>query len=245
MPKICYVEKRFGHASLELVEQANTIISSYSEQGYSLTLRQLYYQFVARDLLPNTQKSYSRLGSIISDARLAGLVDWRAIEDRTRETVIRARWSSPQEILQAAADSYHEDLWERQPLRVEVWVEKEALAGIFDRVCRELDVPFLACRGYASQSEMWRAASRMRKYMESSTQSTVVLHFGDHDPSGLDMTRDIRDRLETFLAPASVRRVALNMDQIEEYSPPPNPAKATDSRFVGYEEQYGDESLGA
>jgi hypothetical protein len=88
---------------------------------------------------------------------------------------------------------------------------------------------------------MWGAAQRLIGY-EDAGQDTVILHFGDHDPSGIDMTRDIADRLELFGARTDVRRIALNMPQIDEHSPPPNPAKATDSRFHEYQRQHGSES---
>lgn len=239
--KIEYVSKKFSAATLDVVERANEIIAEYLAGGYQLTLRQLYYQFVSRDLLPNTQQSYSRLGSIINDARLAGWVDWEAIEDRTRDVKIPPHWNGPAGIIRAAAESYAIDKWEGGPCRCEIWVEKEALAGVFDRVCKELDVPFLACRGYVSASEMWRAAMRLKKW-ERAGYTTTVFHFGDHDPSGIDMTRDIQDRLALFGARTGVRRMALSMAQVEQYSPPPNPAKVTDSRFAGYQAEYGDES---
>ena len=84
MPKITYKEYRLKQASLDIINQANQIIREYSAQGFDLTLRQLYYQFVSRDLIPNSQREYKRLGSIINKGRLAGLVDWNAIVDRTR-----------------------------------------------------------------------------------------------------------------------------------------------------------------
>lgn len=237
MPKICYVERKFSQRSVEVIDQANEIIEDYVAQGFVLTLRQLYYQFVSRDLIANTQREYKRIGSIINDARLAGLVDWNAIEDRTRSLESLAHWDGPEEILHAISNQFRLDKWEFQPCRVEVWIEKEALAGVFEGVCQEMDVPFLSCRGYGSQSVMWRAAQRLRKYERE--QSTLILHFGDHDPSGMDMTRDIVDRLNTFGSRVEVRRIALNMDQIEEHNPPPNPAKVTDSRSDGYMLRYG------
>jgi hypothetical protein len=80
------------------------------------------------------------------------------------------------------------------------------------------------------------------KRYERAGQTPIILHFGDHDPSGIDMTRDIDDRLRMFMGGMEVRRLALNMDQVEQYQPPPNPAKLTDSRATGYIERFGDES---
>ncbi len=240
MPKIRYENKNFTPKTMETITQAEAIVTEYQAQGFSLTLRQIYYQFVARGLIPNTERDYKRIGNIVSDARRAGLIDWRAIEDRTRFIRSLSNWGTPQEILESAKDSYHRDLWADQDKRIEVWIEKDALVGVIEDICNENDVSFFSCRGYVSDSEMWRAAMRMNNY----EQSIIVLHLGDHDPSGIDMTRDIEDRLRLFSrhAPIEVRRIALTMEQIEEQSPPPNPAKTTDSRYASYVSEYGDES---
>lgn len=190
-------------------------------------------------------REYKRLGSVINDARLAGLIDWEHITDRTRNLESNSHWSSPSSIVQTCASQFRFDLWKTQPVRVEVWIEKEALAGVFERPCREHDVAYFSCRGYTSQSEMWSAAMRLAGYVRNG-QMAHILHFGDHDPSGIDMTRDIEGRLRLFMGSRSrslqVTRLALNMAQVEEHSPPPNPAKVTDARFIAYQRVYGDES---
>ena len=242
MPKISYVEKNFSPSSMRVIEQANEIIDEYVSDGLTLTLRQLYYQFVSRDLVANKQSEYKRIGSIINDARLAGYIDWEAIEDRTRNLSQLSRWTDPGQIIRAAAQSFHMDHWKGQLYRVEVWIEKEALTGVIAGICDELDVPYFACRGYVSQSEMWVAAKRLGDYAYEETQQPVIIHLGDHDPSGVDMTRDILDRQNLFMSNAEIKRIALNMEQIESYTPPPNPAKLTDSRCQAYISEYGDES---
>jgi hypothetical protein len=242
MTFISYIDKRFSESSVNIIEHANQIIDEYINAGYLLTLRQLYYQFVARDLLANTTQSYKRLGSIINDGRLAGMISWDAIEDRTRATQSNAHWNDPSELVRACADQFQIDKWQDQPYRPEVWIEKEALAGVIEPICKKLDISYLSCRGYTSQSEMWKSGQRLIA-MATSGQIPVILHFGDHDPSGIDMTRDIIDRLEMFTAiDLDLRRLALNMDQVRKYNPPPNPAKVTDTRFNGYVIDYGHES---
>jgi hypothetical protein len=243
--KHAYVDKTFSRSSQDLIDQANEIIEEYQAQGYSLTLRQLYYQFVARGLVPNAQLQYKRIGSVINDARLAGLIDWTAIEDRTRNLVALSHWSSPTEIVRAAVESYQRDHWEDQPHHVEVWIEKDALTGVIADICDDLDVAYFSCRGYTSQSEMWVAGQRLRRQARrfGNTKPVTIFHLGDHDPSGLDMTRDIQDRLDMFTGGrVKVERIALNMDQVRQYNPPPNPAKLTDSRVGPYIEEFGDES---
>lgn len=243
--RIAYESRAFRPPALAMIAQTNSIIDEYAAQGFILTLRQLYYQFVARDLIPNTERSYKNLGNLVSKGRLAGMIDWEAIEDRTRNLVSRSHWSSPGEIVQTCVAQYRVDLWEGQELRPEVWIEKEALVGVIAGVCEEMDVSYFACRGYVSQSEQWKAGRRARSRWNQEHQETVILHLGDHDPSGIDMTRDNHDRLETFAATGtdiSVIRLALNMDQIEEHQPPPNPTKLSDSRAQGYLDRFGESS---
>jgi hypothetical protein len=238
-----FIQKRFNRSSVKIIDQANVIIADYQRQGFMLTLRQLYYQFVSRDIIPNKQSEYKRLGSIINDARLAGLIDWNSIEDRTRNLRGVNTWDDPADVIRAALGDYREDLWEKtQSFRPEVWIEKDALVGVVQPVCNRWRVNYFACRGYSSQSEQYAAGKRFAA-MKAAGLRPLVLHLGDHDPSGIDMTRDNRDRLTMFARHGvTVKRLALNMDQVEEYDPPPNPAKESDSRAAGYMEEYGESS---
>jgi hypothetical protein len=117
------------------------------------------------------------------------------------------------------------------------------LVGIIEGACSEYRVPYFACRGNNSQSEQYAAGNRFHRYARADGFTPIVFHLGDHDPNGLDMTRDNRDRLSMFADdPVEVVRVALNFDQVEQYRPPPNPVKDTDSRYAGYVAQFGDSS---
>lgn len=232
----------FRPAGLKVVEQANRIIDQYRAQGLTLTVRQLYYRFVAAGLIENTHRSYKNLASIIDLGRKRGKIDWSAIEDRTRNVSRPSAWDSVEQIVAAIAEQYKEDPWVEQTSKVEVWVEKEALVGVVEQACRDLRVPFLACRGYLSQSEAYEAGKRFQR-AKLDGYKPVIFHLGDHDPSGIDMTRDNAKRVREFSGGAvEVIRLGLNMEQVEQYGPPPNPAKETDSRFDGYRDAYGDES---
>ena len=239
MPKQAYKNIRFRSDSLELIERVNAIVTEYEDQGYELTLRQVYYQLVARGFIPNNERSYKNLGNLINNGRLAGLIDWNSIVDRTRFIRRNSHWSTPQSVINSARYSYMLDRWKDQPNYVEVWVEKDALIGIVSQVCKSLDVPHFSCRGYTSQSEMWGAAQRF--IQQDERESRVIIHLGDHDPSGIDMTRDIQERLEMFGADVEVKRVALTMNQINTFNPPPNPTKVTDARSSGYISRFGHE----
>lgn len=238
MPKICYIEKNFRRATLDQIDTANVIIEEYAAQGFDLTLRQLYYQMVARGYIENSERSYKNFGNVIDDGRLAGRIDWDRIVDRTRNLRGNSHFRDPAQIMQAALNSYRIDKWARQPYRAEVWVEKDALIGIVETVCRRLDVPFFACRGYTSQSEMWGAGQRLERWKRQG-QTPILIYLGDHDPSGIDMTRDVIDRLTLFAGGMQVDRLALNWDQVEHFNPPPNPTKLTDSRAEGYIAEFG------
>jgi hypothetical protein len=257
MPRIAYEPNTMRPDALAIAEQAATIAREYAAAGYDLTLRQLYYQFVARGLTSpwatghNTERSYKRLGSIVDKARMCGIIDWYHITDRTRHANAgQSHHESPADIIATAANGYHLDKWEGQANRCELWVEKEALAGILGQVAYERDVNYQACRGYMSSSAMWRSARRLG-YEASDGHDVYVFHLGDHDPSGIDMTRDNQERLLTMIGhdfgwQAADRlhfeRIALNMDQVTRYDPPPNPAKLTDSRSGPYVEAYGSSS---
>ena len=235
-----FIEKNFRKESIALIQTINEIIVEYENQGYELTLRQVYYQLVARTYIENNERSYKNVGALINDARLAGLIDWDAIVDRTRNIRKNSHWNSPADILRSALYSYKIDVRNDQPNYIEVWVEKDALISIVEGVASELDVPSFSCRGYVSQSEMYSAAQRIISHQDN--QNCYILHLGDHDPSGIDMTRDIQERLELFGAIVEVERLALNWDQIELYQPPENPAKLTDSRSESYVDKYGESS---
>jgi hypothetical protein len=235
-----FVPKTFTPAHLEVIAQAEAICADYAAQGMTMSLRQVYYQFVSRDLLANKQTEYKRLGGILNDARMAGLLDWSYLEDRGREVNGSfGGWSDPGTFISRMAGAYSERVWEGQDYRPEVWVEKDALSSIIEQACGPTRTPSFACKGYVSGSAMYEAAVRMRRRVRDGL-IPVVIHLGDHDPSGIDMTRDIQERLTLMVGePVDVVRIALNRDQIDLYGPPPNPAKITDSRAQDYIAQHG------
>ena len=242
--KLCFIEKRFSAASTAMIETINNILDEYERQGYDLTLRQLYYQLVSRDLVENTERSYKNVGNLVSEARLAGLLDWEVITDRGRETVTNAHWESPQDLVRVYSRYYQVDRWKNQKNYGEVMVEKQALEGVLLPICRDYDVPFTANKGYSSSSALYEAGKRIRDKIDQGHLVTI-LYLGDHDPSGMDMSRDIEERITLFahLSPNDegfyVKRIALNMAQIQEMKPPKNPAKITDSRAAAYIQRFG------
>ena len=237
-----YRAHRFSVETQDTIERANSIIEEMDQLGYTLTLRQLYYQFVRRNWIANQDREYKRLGAIVTKAREAGEIDWLAIEDRGRHCYRTITEDDAGTVLSGVEHGIALDYWRDQRRYVEVWVEKEALSNVVSRPCRKFDVPYMACKGYLSASEAWRAGQRFEEAIANGNRA-VLIHLADHDPSGLDMTRDNTDRLELFAgSPIEVRRIALNMDQIQAHDPPPNPAKITDSRSTDYIARFGYDS---
>jgi len=239
-----FIDYKFSKDSLTIITTANNILTEYEAMGYDLSLRQIYYQFVARAIIENSERSYKRLGDIVSNARLAGLLDWDMIRDRGRVTRRNTHWNNPAEIIESAARQFAINKWENQPVHVEVMVEKQALEGVLIPECIDLDISFTANKGYSSSSALYEAGQRL-SYHIAEGKHCIVIYLGDHDPSGIDMSRDVECRLRQFArsnASVEVQRVALNMDQIRKLKPPPNPTKITDSRANGYIREFGYES---
>lgn len=248
--KIRYRDIKLSIPNQIRLDTINGIVEEYQKQGYVLTLRQLYYQLVSRDIIPNQQKEYSKLSTLLKEGRMAGIVDWNAIEDRLRAPECPSSWSSPSEIIETCLYSYERPRMEGQENYIEVWVEKDALSGVLSRVTKEYHIPIMVNRGYSSASAMHEAFKRFDEAINQRAQSCTVLYLGDHDPSGVDMIRDVEDRIQEFFIGTysnptcnfQIKPIALSMTQIKKYNPPPNPAKITDPRAGAYIAEHGGKS---
>lgn len=258
-----FVPQRLANKSERLLKVILDILERYKAMGLSLSVRQLYYQCVVINAVKNNHQEYKRVVDLVSNARLGGRIDWDAIVDRARNSTRPRNWTSPADAVKWVQSMYQIDKWVNQPWHVEVMVEKQALEGVLEPVCSELDVTFTANKGYTSQSMAYETGKRLAFY-RAKGKRILVCYLGDHDPSGLDMTRDITERLSLFTrkdftrhilpdVPEAysettlnnnlvVQRLALNMHQVTQYNPPENPAKQTDSRSQGYIDQYGESS---
>ena len=225
-------ELRLSKANRSMLERINTILEEYRNDGYVLTLRQLYYQLVSKDIIPNNDREYAKLSNILKKGRMAGIVDWSAIEDRVRVPKLPYWVRDVQHAIQDTIEQYRVDRMQGQQRNIEIWVEKDALSNVLFRVTSKYHIRLMVNRGYSSISAMYDAHRRLRS-------GDVILYFGDHDPSGKDMVRDIRERMEEFGREVDVRPVALTMEQIRRFNPPPNPAKITDPRAKWYIREYG------
>lgn len=222
-----------------LVEAVNSIMSGYDMQ---LTLRQIYYRLVAAGHIANSRSDYNQLSSQLVTAREGGDIDEDRIADRSRridDVSFDSPEAFPDTCQRTLRSNYLRRFWDSQPTYCEVWVEKDALSQVLaDAVC-PFNTIVAPSRGYSSFSYLRDAAYRIRRYTDS--KQAVILHFADHDPSGIDMSRDLQSRLAKFSECGSVTvcRVALTFDQVQQYNLIPNPAKMADTRANGYVSQYG------
>ena len=216
-------------------------LAVFQQYATALTLRQLFYRLVAKRIIDNTLSNYKGLSRIMVKARERGDVSDRSIEDRTRRTYNRdSGYDSSEDFVEGLQDRIKDvwedftmPLWDGQPRRVEVWIEKEALARLSSEAAAEYNVVTNPTRGYPSYTYVKDGARRMRWYPEK--PEIVVLYFGDYDPSGLDIERDLNRRLLRYGAPdLTVKRVALTLDQIREYELPPMMAKGSDPRLARF-----------
>lgn len=248
------MKQKFRNTSLNKKSMAhltmiNEIIESYQVQGYKLTLRQLYYQLVSRNTISNNDKEYKKLSRVLTEGRMAGIVDWDAIEDRLRKPSGVYTVENVKDALEDTVNQYRLNRQRGQDVLVEVWVEKDAISNVLKRVTQKYGIDILVNRGYGSVTAMYDAYSRYNYALNYRDFSNVIiLYLGDHDPSGLDMIRDINSRISEMLAQDgsdtlfTIKPIALTKAQIKKYSPPPNPAKLTDSRSDGYIALHGRQS---
>ncbi len=232
------------HLSKQNQERLNTIneiIEEYAADGYTLTLRQLYYQLVSRDIVPNKIQEYAKLSTLLVKGRMAGVVDWDAIEDRIRVPYLPYWVEDVEDAIKDTLEHYRLDRQKGQGVYIELWVEKDALSGVLKRITNYYHINLMVNRGYSSCTAIHDAYLRFRR-AEGYGKQVFVLYLGDHDPSGLDMIRDIKERIEEFGARPIVKPIGITMKQIEKYNPPTNPAKITDPRAKWYIKEYGDKS---
>jgi len=255
-------EKRMQLSRQQLLGHCDLIREEYFEADLTLTLRQMYYQLVARGLLANGQKHYKRVGSVLTDARYSGEFPLDGLEDRgrtvgvgefteNRDCVDGALAEAAKHVRAIPYWALRRDRWLGQPEVVSVWVEKEALSGVFDKPCRDAGVSLFACKGYPSISALYSWLKQMVAVSDAFSvaglrdPSYVVLYFGDHDPDGMEIPDSALRNLEKMqdveghCLDIEFKRLALNMDQIERYDPPPFPAKPSSSRFESYCDNHG------
>lgn len=240
--KEAFREIKLSNKNKNKLYTINLIIEQYANLGYKMTLRQLYYQLVSKAIIPNNKNEYGKLSTLLKEGRMAGYVDWNAIEDRLRVPYIPYSVDNIQDAIEDTISHYRLDRQRGQDTYVEVWVEKDALSGILKRVTRKYHINLLVNRGYGSVTAMHDAYIRYKEQILAG-KNIKLLYLGDHDPSGIDMIRDIRTRvgemLDGYADYFEIENIALTMKQVRQYNPPENPTKLTDPRSKWYVDKFG------
>jgi hypothetical protein len=220
--------------SLALLGQVQNILNSYD---FALTLRQIYYQLVAKQIIPNEQGYYKKLSYLCVEGRNEGILSEEAFDDRLRELDIRSTWTDISDFFNTVLYSYHKDKWQDQNDYIEIWTEKDALRSVLSEITDKYDVGLMVCRGHLSRTEIYRTSERFKN---KSDKNCFIYYCGDFDPSGLSIYESIKERINNFGVDINFKRIALTPEQIEKYNLPSDPAKQSDSNYKKFVEIYGD-----
>ena len=202
--------------------------------NHPMTVRQVYYQLVSRQVIENNRGSYQSVSNLIVDARKDGSIPWEWIEDRLRRPRAVSMWDDLSDFAKTAGRAYRRDIWASQPGYVECWLEKDALSGIFEEILSGYGVTLNVGRGYDGWDSIRNAASRYDVEVP-----VTVLYFGDFDPSGEDMVRSLQERISFFDVEPEFVKCALTRKDIDDYHLPPDFTKAGDTRSAKFVEKWG------
>lgn len=228
----------YQQKTIKLIEAAQHVLTVHNP----MTVRQVYYQLVSGQIVENNRNRYQAVSDALVKARKDGLIEWEWIEDRLRRPRRVSMWEGLEDFAKTAARAYRRDVWASQPVYVEVWLEKDALSGIFEDMLRGYGVTLNVGRGFDGWSSIYNAAWRYVTCFENN-KPVDVLYFGDFDPSGEAMVESLRERLAYFDCYPQIMKCALTMEDIRRYGLPPDFAKKTDSRAKKFIERNGDVSV--
>lgn len=229
-------------AKSEKYHQILSLAQQVLEVDSPMTVRQIYYRCVANQIIDNNRSEYQMVSKVLVDARLNEDIEWEKIEDRLRKPRKPSYWDDLKDYAVTIRRAYHRDIWPTQERYVEVWLEKDALSGIFEDVVHKYGITLNVGRGYDGWDSIHNASERYAEMLEDDKETTI-LYFGDFDPSGEDMVRSLEDRLNRLDVFPTIRKCALTMEDITKYNLPPDMTKRTDSRRDAFVAKNGDVSV--
>jgi hypothetical protein len=220
-----------GHSS-RIVSHAKQFI----EKEHPVTVRQTFYH-LQPSIIKNSESEYKKLIRILTKARKAGIIPFGWIVDLSRRPLIVNLYQDIKTFLKDKARFYYRDTWIKQPAYIVVWLEKQALQEIVWEVASQYNVPLFVGRGYASWDLIIKAAELL-KVQRNNGKRLVILYFGDYDPSGEDMFRDLLERLQKLGIDAECHKIALTEDQVTKYNLPHQPVKTSDPRAKNFNSKF-------
>jgi len=219
----------------QLIDMARAILADHNP----MTVRQIYYQLVSRQVIKNNRCQYQAVSNALRDARKEGIISWDWVEDRLRRPRAVSMWDDLADFVDDVKRAYRRDVWTSQASYLECWLEKDALSGIFEDALRPYGITLNVGRGYDGWDSIRNAAERFNATGKPST----ILYFGDFDPSGEDMARSLRERLAFFDCKPEIIKCALTADDVQHYHLPPDATKRTDTRRAAFVKKFGDVSV--
>jgi hypothetical protein len=207
------------------------MIRAFDEAGVPMTVRQVYYALVSMGAIPKTEAAYGRVCYHLLALRRLGVIPYEFIADNTRWMRKPDTYQGLDQFLEITKQTYRRMLWADQDVYLEVWIEKDALAGVFYGVTAPWDVPLMVTRGYPSESFLYEAAEALK----AQDKPTHIYYFGDYDPSGQNIAQTTAEKLRGFGASFTFHNYAVTPDQIREMNLPTRPTKRTDSRAKGWD----------
>ena len=226
------IKPRRTNAELDLILQASKRI--LKEENGKVTIRHLFYRLVGERLLEKNEREYKKLGTYLMKWRRSGDIPWSAFADNTRWYYGSTGYSSMEAALKNTRDTYRRNLWATQPVFVELWAEKDAIASILLDEAGSFGVQVFPLRGFSSGSALHNAAEHF-KAQQADGKDVYVYYFGDHDPSGLEIDKSaVRNLRDDHGVNVNFERVTVTYEDIEKYNLPTRPPKLTDSRTKNF-----------
>ncbi len=229
--KIQYTTKRFQKKTLKRIEAVNIILNEYAKQGYQMTVRQLFYQMVSREIIPFDNREYDKLITLISNGRNAGLIDWKDIVDRSRDPYQVPIFNSVSDALQQTADNYHIDIWEGMPVKPVIWFEKAGLSQIIGQVAAKYNLEYMSTRGENSLTWLHEVSQQ---------QDTIILYLGDHDAHGVQISDGMAAKVKMYSDGAvDFKRIGISLKQGYDIQAPKIPLKDVSNLSFDYRKRFG------
>jgi len=217
--------------TMTILEASHSILAAHNP----MTVRQVYYQLISRQVIENNRSQYQAVSNALVQARQEGFIPWEWIEDRLRRPRAVSMWDDLGNFGNDVLSAYRRNVWTNQPYYLEVWLEKDALSGIFEGVLDPYGVTLNVGRGYDGWDSIHNASRRF-----GDGDGKAILYFGDFDPSGEDMVRSLKERLNFFGCKPEIAKCALTLDDVQRYNLPSDFTKASDTRQKAFVAKYGD-----
>lgn len=221
----------------EKTRKRKELILEWARQHHPVTVRQIFYRLSTLEAVDKSERGYKAVGRLCTQMRLDGEIPFSYFADNTRWMRRPRTYNTIEEALELTAQTYRKSLWQNQTAAAEIWLEKEALAGVIYPVTSLWDVPLMVVKGYPSVTFLHTAASQMKNDYFHHNRITKIFYLGDRDPSGVDIYRHITERIPEFApqTPVIFQHVAVTPAQVHQWQLPSRPTKKKDSRAKGFE----------